>query len=77
MSNAARVLTFGDLVAAAFDRADLVTGDPRAAADLATRTVGRWLGRVGRADLGEQVRKLEPSRPPRRSVRRGGWQRAA
>jgi hypothetical protein len=65
-----QVVTFGDLVAAAFDRAGLVTDDPRASADLATRTVGRWLARTGRSDLGEQARRLAPQRGTKRPVRR-------
>jgi hypothetical protein len=58
-----RVVTFGDLVAAAFDRAEVVTTDPDIVATMATRTVGRWLGRTGRPDL---ARRLQPHRSNRR-----------
>jgi hypothetical protein len=68
----AQVITFGEMVAAAFDHADLVTDDPRAAADLASRTVGRWLARTGRRDIVGMVRG--PNGP---SPRRGALPRAA
>ncbi len=69
-----RVITFGDLVAAAYDHADLVTDDPRTAADLASRTVGRWLARTGRKDIAERARRESPNPP---SPRRGSFSRAA
>ena len=61
-----QVITFGEMVAAAFDHAELVTGDPGAAADLATRTVGRWLARTGRPDIADLARR----QPARRSASR-------
>ena len=73
----ARVITFGELVAAAFDHADLVTDDPRAAADLASRTVGRWLARTGRPDIADAARRESPRGSSRPSSPRGGYSRAA
>jgi hypothetical protein len=64
-----RVVSLGELVAAAFDRAELVTTDPEVAATLATRTLGRWLGRTGRPDL---ARRLDPRRGARPAPRRPG-----
>jgi hypothetical protein len=50
--------TLDDLIEAAFERAGLVTADQEVAAQLASRTVARWLARVGRLDL---IRLLGPS----------------
>jgi hypothetical protein len=51
-------LTLDDLIEAAFERASLVTADRKVAAELASRTVARWLARTGRRDL---VRLLRSS----------------
>jgi hypothetical protein len=66
-----KVISFGELVAAAFDRAEVVTTDPGVAATLATRTVGRWLGRTGRPDIADRLGG------PKRSGRRTPFSRAA
>jgi hypothetical protein len=70
-----KVVSFGEMVAAAFDRAEIVTSDPAVVANLATRTVGRWLGRTGRADMAELVEGAQPD--PRRAGRRTPLSRAA
>jgi hypothetical protein len=60
-SSQQNVLTIGDLVEAAFDRAGMVTTDNRVAAGLAARIVARCLARAERLDL---VRLLEAGRRP-------------
>jgi hypothetical protein len=62
-----KVISFGDMVAAAFDRAEVVTTDPELVATLATRTVGRWLGRTVRPDI---ARALQAQKPAKRIGRR-------
>jgi hypothetical protein len=69
-----KVVSLGDLVAAAFDRAEVVTTDPQVAATLASRTVGRWLGRTGRPDI---ARALQAGKPSKRVGRRTPFSRAA
>jgi hypothetical protein len=69
-----KVVSLGELIAAAFDRAEVVTADPSVVADLATRTVGRWLGRTGRSDIAEQ---LQGHHDLKRAGRRTPYSRAA
>jgi hypothetical protein len=69
-----KVISLGELVAAAFDRAEVVTAEPSVVANLATRTVGRWLGRTGRVDLAEQ---LHGHQDLKRGGRRTPYSRAA
>ena len=64
-----RVVTLGDLVAAAFDRTEVVTTDPDLAASLAARTVGRWLGRTGRPDIARDLQSRSVSKPAARRAR--------
>lgn len=66
-------LVLGDLIAAAFNHAEIVTADTAAAARLAARTVGRWLARVERNDLGGKLGATpmsEARRPHRHTARR-------
>jgi hypothetical protein len=51
--------TLDDFIEAAFERASLVTANQKVAAEMASRTVARWLARTGRLDL---VRLLGSSR---------------
>jgi hypothetical protein len=69
-----KVVTFGDLVAAAFARAELVTTDPPVVAALASRALGRWLGRTGRPDIAQ---RLQPPHNAKRALRRPTYSRAA
>ena len=69
-----KVVSLGELIAAAFDRAEVVTAEPSVVADMATRTVGRWLGRTGRSDLAQQ---LQDHRDLKRAGRRTPYSRAA
>jgi hypothetical protein len=69
-----KVVSLGELIAAAYDRAEVVTAEPSVVADLATRTVGRWLGRTGRSDL---ARQLQGDRDLKRAGRRTPYSRAA
>lgn len=55
-------LVLGDLIAAAFDYAEIVTDDARAASELAARTTARWLARADRLDLAQAMERPEPSR---------------
>ncbi len=71
-----KVVSFGELVAAAFDRAEIVTSDPDVVANLATRTVGRWLGRTRRADVANLVEQAQV-RDLKRAGRRTPYSRAA
>ncbi len=48
-------LRLGDLVAAAFDRTEVVSPDRRQAANLASRTVARWLARMNRPDIAREL----------------------
>ena len=72
-------LVLGDLVAAAFDRAQTVTSDPEVAALLASRTMGRWLARTQREDLVQKLASVPPGpkRPARRVARPARHRRAA
>ena len=55
-------LILGDLIAAAFDYAEIVTADARAASELAARTTARWLARADRLDLAQAMERPEPAR---------------
>jgi hypothetical protein len=74
MSNSSQPhdLVLGDLVVAAYDRANSVTSDPEVATLLAARTMGRWLARTQRLDLIRQwgASNSGPDKlPPRRAAR--------
>ncbi len=67
------VLTLDDLIAAAFDRSGLVTSNPKVAAELASRTIARWLARTGRVDLARLL-SSNASMKSRHTSAKGGLQ---
>ncbi|HEY0707524.1 MAG TPA: hypothetical protein VGG33_12055 [Polyangia bacterium] len=60
-------ITVGDLVATAYDHAETLTAQSNEAAELAARTVARWLTRAERLDLIRRMASNEsrPSNGPR------------
>jgi hypothetical protein len=61
-------LALGDLVAAAYDCAEMVASDKGTVDALASRTLARWLVQTDRLDLADSLAPQGP-RGPRRATR--------
>jgi hypothetical protein len=62
-------LAFGDLIAAAYDCAEMITTDRNTAGALASRTLARWLVQTDRMDLAQALAPQDPARRPTRAGR--------
>jgi hypothetical protein len=62
-------LAFGDLVAAAYDCAEMVASDQSTVNGLASRTLARWLVQTDRLDLAQALAPQGSHKPPARARR--------